>query len=568
MTRYLVRKQIIGLALVVFVYVGLLQGQVVDIKTKSFGCYLVGDSSTITVNGTGYLFMQDGISVLTIQHTSPDTPPLIEITTIGPASFHDDSVLSQLNSTLTSRLTKEGTVLVIALQSTCFDEYAGWLKLVQSVPNLDIGKNDWDDDISAGVIIGCYKKCPVKVSGETIPVTELGDDDTEVDIDVVLDLNHLVEPALPSHKKKSSPKLILYIIPVIFIFLFIVVFLLYFCCYKKRRRRRLTKRREAEDYGGESTNQQQELNQCLLDELQEEQVTMEDKLVPKLQKLLHKDGDGKQNEYTRHPNTKREDENNLYEPVTEDQSSKPLLNAPQQKPEAEVIYKTPSGASNRSGFIRLPTQNQPSKRYQDLHTREIHDSPGDSNNTTDDNYENYEPPKDSPIYKVPQTAIYKSPSVTTSNEDNTPIYKSPPITTSNEDNTPIYKSPSTGHYQAPTKHSEPNNNAPKTLPSNMKLQASPPTTNIQKQSPGTSRKMFQQCGDTEPQNEDGFASYIQLNDEENTIYKTPSNAKKHEPPSGNPGAPARDDGDDETDDHDYEPPVDRSNQIYQNVNIK
>ena len=39
------------------------------------------------------------------------------------------------------------------------------------------------------MIIGCYKRCPTKVSGESIPVTELGDDNTEIDIDVVLDLD-------------------------------------------------------------------------------------------------------------------------------------------------------------------------------------------------------------------------------------------------------------------------------------------------------------------------------------------------------------------------------------------
>ena len=146
-----------------------------------------------------------------------------------------------------------------------------------------------------------------------------------------------------------------------------MVFICYFCCYKKRLRRRLAKRREAKD-GDEAAVNQQEMNQCLLNERQEQEP------LPKLHNLIQKDGNAKQNEYTMHPpstNTKGEDEDNLYEPVTEDQSSKPLLETTQQNPEAEVIYKTPSGASNRSGIVRLPTQNQPPKRYQDFPGMEI-----------------------------------------------------------------------------------------------------------------------------------------------------------------------------------------------------
>lgn len=86
-------------------------------------------------------------------------------------------------------LTKEGTLFVLSTRATCYKEYEGWFEVVASHPGLITDSNvKWISNTSATVIFGCYKRCPVMIGGQSIPVVELGDEYTEVFIDVVVNM--------------------------------------------------------------------------------------------------------------------------------------------------------------------------------------------------------------------------------------------------------------------------------------------------------------------------------------------------------------------------------------------
>lgn len=90
---------------------------------------------------------------------------------------------------LDQMLTKEGTLFVLSTKATCYEAYDGWYQVVVSHPGLITDPSvQWVGNTSATVIFGCYKRCPVMVGGQRIPVVELGDDETEVFIDVVLNM--------------------------------------------------------------------------------------------------------------------------------------------------------------------------------------------------------------------------------------------------------------------------------------------------------------------------------------------------------------------------------------------
>lgn len=86
-------------------------------------------------------------------------------------------------------LTKEGTLFVVSTGSTCFEPYEGWYRVVVDHPGLVTDSNiKWVSNTSATVIFGCYKRCPLVIGGQQIPVVELGDEYTEVYIDVMVNM--------------------------------------------------------------------------------------------------------------------------------------------------------------------------------------------------------------------------------------------------------------------------------------------------------------------------------------------------------------------------------------------
>ena len=113
--------------------------------------------------------------------------------------------MDSLQQMMNQMLNKTGTVFILSVGALCFDSYRGWYQNVIQHPGLIAHPVPWVTNTSAAVIIGCYKRCPVQLSGQPIPVVELGDDYTEVFMDdIVLDMSGKTQHLFVLRKKSTN----------------------------------------------------------------------------------------------------------------------------------------------------------------------------------------------------------------------------------------------------------------------------------------------------------------------------------------------------------------------------
>jgi len=144
-------------------------------------------SSSINVDGIEYTLQIEGINIVTIEPVGNNQTGITSKNVDA-----DKPVNKTLHQALSDNLKEPGTVVVIVTQAVCIDSYAGWYRQLEQFPGLIVTSVEWDDedrDVSAVIMMACYKQCPETTMG-TLPKTIVDDEMGHVVLQTVVNFTN------------------------------------------------------------------------------------------------------------------------------------------------------------------------------------------------------------------------------------------------------------------------------------------------------------------------------------------------------------------------------------------